>query len=115
MFGEYDRARRRSRFCRWPRDGGAERAQPAGMARGLQSHRALWVVRDLRGVRDDCGFDGDATFEVAEDLPDGNFLAPAYSVAQLPAYLDLLAQRSQRLQPSGARLHRHDSYQAGNR
>ena len=52
-----------------PRDGGAERAQLPGLARGLPAHRPPRPLRDLRGVRADRRLDGDAARQVARDLP----------------------------------------------
>ena len=43
---------RRPRVARRPGDGGAERAQLPGLARGLRADRPARAVRDLRGVRD---------------------------------------------------------------
>ena len=50
---------------RRPRDGGAQRAQLPGLARGLPAHRPARPLRDLRGVRDDRRVDGDAARQVA--------------------------------------------------
>ncbi len=93
--GAVDRDRR-PRLARRPRDGGAQRAQLPGLARGLRAHRPPRRVRDLRGVRADRRVDGDAAREVARDdwRP---AVARAGAVAQLPADVDVLAQRPQRL------------------
>src|SRR5579864_9103565 len=99
MPGEPRRELRRSRLARRPGHGSAERALPTGMARRLYAYRTPRDFRVVRSVRDDCGFDGDAACQVAADLPDGVAMAPSDPVAQLPAHLNLLAQRSQRLQP----------------
>ena len=115
MPGEPRRELRRSRHARRPRNGSAERALPPGMARRLHADRAPRRVRVVRGVRDGRRFDGDAAREVAADLPDRVAVAAPRAVVQLPADLDLLAQRSQRLQPSGPRLYRHSPDQARNR
>ena len=48
-----------------PRDGGAERAQLPGLARGLPAHRPARPLRHLRGVRDGVGVDGRPAREVA--------------------------------------------------
>ena len=93
-------ADRRSRRHRRPGDGGAERAPLPGLARGLSADRPPRAVRDLRGVRDGVGVDDHAARQVAGGRARAR-LAQADRVAQLPAHLDLLAQRPQRLQPSG--------------
>ena len=53
---------------RRPRDGGAERAQLRGLARGLPAHRPPRPLRDLRGVRADRRLDGHAARQVARDV-----------------------------------------------
>ena len=67
-FEEPTIAERRSRVRRRPRDGGAERAQLRGLARGLRAHRAPRPVRDVRGVRAHRRVDGDAAREVARGV-----------------------------------------------
>ena len=109
-----DRAVRRPRGSRRPRHGGAERALLRGMARGLSPQRSPRPVRDLRGVRDGAGVDGRAAREVARRVPAAR-VARAGGVAQRAAHLDVLAQRPQRVQPSGSRVHRHDAVDAGRR
>ena len=105
---------RRSRLARRPRHGGAERAQLPRLARGLRAHRTARPLRHLRGVRHGGRLDGDAARQVARALP-AHPVAQAGPVAQLPAHLDVLAQRSQRLQPSGAGLHRQHRQQEADR
>ena len=93
---------RRSRVRRGPRDGGAERAQLRGLARGLRADRPPRPVRDLRGVRADRRVDDDPAREVARD-DRAAAVARAGAVAQLPADVDVLAQRPQRLLATRAR------------
>src|ERR1035437_1383476 len=85
------------------------------MARRLHAYRTPRNFRVVRGVRHDRGFYDDAAREMAGDMQDRVTMAPSDPVAELPAHLDLLAQRSQRLQPSGPGLHRHLADQAGHR
>ena len=59
------RRRRRPRLARRPRDGGAERAQLPGLARGLHADRPPRPVRHLRGVRDGVRLDDRAARQVA--------------------------------------------------
>ena len=73
------------------------------------------AVRDLRGVRAGRRVDGHAAREVARDVPRRCRGARPVAVAQLPAHVDLLAQRPQRLQPPGPGLHGHHHLQEGRR
>ena len=85
---------------RRPRDGGPERAQLPRLDRGLHADRAAGAVRHLRGLRHGQRLDDDPAHQVA-----GGGAPPAVAqsrpVAQHPADEHLLAQRPQRLQPSG--------------
>ena len=58
-------ADRRPRGARRPGDGGPERAQLPGLARGLPAHRPPRAVRHLRGVRHGLGVDDRAARQVA--------------------------------------------------
>ncbi len=103
---------RRSRVRRGPGDGGADRAQLRGLARGLRAHRPPRGVRDVRGVRADRRVDDHAAREVARD--DGRAaVARTAAVAQLPADVDVLAQRPQRVLAPGPRLHGHGDLEEG--
>ena len=101
-------ADRRSRLRRRPRDGGAERAQLRGLARGLRAHRpprrcsrrtrrSRWSSRRWRRSTR-------SGSRRAAALP---WRAPVPSL-NYPADVDVLAQRPQRVQPPGPGLHGHD-------
>src|SRR6266540_2011376 len=106
---------RHGRSCRGrrPRHGDTERAQLRGLARGLSAHGAARPVRDLRSLRNGVGLDDRSAHEVAGG-GDQAALAEAHRVAECPADLHLLAQRPQRLQPSGTWSDRRDPVQEGN-
>ena len=105
---------RRSRLAARARDGGPQRAQLRGLARGLRPHGAPRALRDLRGVRAHRRVDDDAAREVARGVR-AAAVARAGPLAQLSAHVDLLAQRPQRLQPPGSGLHGHDHLEEGDR
>ncbi len=71
-----------------------------GWLEGYLLYRPPRVVRDLRGVRDGVCFDDGAARQMARSRS-RPAVARARRVAQHPAHVDLLAQRPQRLQPSG--------------
>ena len=73
-------SRRRPPLARRPGDGGAERAQLRGLARGLCADRPPRPLRDLRGVRDGRRVDGGAAREVARDVPHLPWRAPIPSL-----------------------------------
>ena len=99
--------RRRPRVAEGTRHGGVERAQLPGLARGLRADRPARPLRDVRGVRPRHCVDGDPARQVARDER-GPSLARPGPVAELPPDVDVLAQRPQRLQPPGPRLHGYD-------
>ena len=90
---------------RRPRDGSAQRALLRRLARGLSAHRPPRHVVLVRGLRAGSRFDGHAARQM-----DGAMhrisVAPAHRLAERVAHQPRLAQRSQRLQPSGAGLRR---------
>ena len=90
-----------------PRHGSALRASLPGMAARVTSSPAGTGSSRLRGVRDGLGVDGDPARQVARGLSRPR-MARTHRVAQHPAHVDLLAQRSQRVQPPGSGAHRHD-------
>ena len=102
---------RRPRRARRPRHGGAERTPVRGLARGLFAHGPPRNVRDVRVIRDGLRLDDRAALQMAR-RGGGVAVARSGSVAQHPAHVHLLAKRSQRLQPPGARTHRRDAVEA---
>ena len=107
-------ADRRPRVTRRTGDGGPQRAQLRGLARGLRPDRAPRAVRDVRGLRDGVGVDDRAALEVARG-GGRPVVARAGRVAERAADVDVLAQRPQRLQPPGPGAHRHRAHQARQR
>jgi xylulose-5-phosphate/fructose-6-phosphate phosphoketolase len=71
-----------------------------GMAGRISADRTPWPVRHLRSVRDDFGVDDRAARQVARGSQPA-VVAGADRLAEHPADVDLLAQRSQRLQSPG--------------
>ena len=91
-----------------------ERAHVPGLARRLPAHRPPRLFLLLRSLHSHRRFDVQPARQMAEGLPQHS-LAAADRVAQLPAHVARLASGSQRIQPSGPRLHRSRRQQEGGR
>ncbi len=107
-----DRADGRPPRAGRPRHGDAQRAHAAGLARGLPAHRPARLLLVLRGVHPHRRLDVQPAREVAEG-DEGDPLAAADRVAQLPADVARLAPGPQRLQPPGPGVHRPRHEQEG--
>jgi hypothetical protein len=69
----------------------------------LSTDRAPWVVRELRGIRNDLGVDDRSALQVARGRG-RSAMARVDRLARYPALLHLLAERPQWVQPPGARV-----------